>query len=45
MAVVLERKVLIDSHGNRTLLGGFDANGQSVLVEADKSYFFHHKYN
>jgi len=24
---------------NRTLLAGFDANGQSVVVEADESYF------
>ena len=27
------------------LLGGFDANGQSVFVEVDESYFFHRKYH
>lgn len=27
------------------LLGGFDANGQSVVVEVDESYFFHRKYH
>ncbi|CAL1526320.1 unnamed protein product [Lymnaea stagnalis] len=27
------------------LLGGFDANGQSVFVEMDESYFFHRKYH
>lgn len=26
-------------------LGGFDANGQSVFVEIDESYFFHRKYH
>jgi len=27
------------------LLGGFDANGQSLVVEVDESYFFHRKYH
>jgi len=26
------------------LLGGIDANGQSVFVEVDETYFFHRKY-
>ena len=30
---------------NQAHLGGFDANGQSVFVEADESYFFHRKYH
>ena len=30
---------------NHTLLGGTDADGQSVVVEADESYFFHRKYH
>jgi hypothetical protein len=30
---------------NNPQLGGFDANGQSVFVEVDESYFFHRKYH
>lgn len=30
---------------NSHQLGGFDANGQSVVVEVDESYFFHRKYH
>jgi len=26
-------------------LGGFDVNGQPIIVEVDKSYFFHRKYH
>ena len=30
---------------NQAQIGGFDANGQSIFVEADESYFFHRKYH
>ena len=30
---------------NQAHLGGFDANGESIFVEVDESYFFHRKYH
>ena len=34
-----------DTRRNPVQLGGFDANGQPIVVEIDESYFFHRKYH
>ena len=34
-----------DSRRNSIQLGGFDINGQPIVVEIDESYFFHRKYH
>ena len=34
-----------DTRRNAVQLGGFDANGQPIVVEIDESYFFHRKYH
>ena len=35
----------IDVTNHPQLLGGFDNNGSPIVVEIDKSYFYHRKYH